>query len=354
MSKTTTTIMSGSLQSLEDSIADESLPPLLKVALPFSHRINCFIRLWLFKFMVTIVFSIHRIFYPTSPTRQPTLLKNYPCRPFLQNRVFLPPNYQAGDVLPLYLDIHGGGFALCDPQFDDKFCVSWAKRTGMLVVSLDYRKAPLHPFPTPVFDIGAVARAVIDDSTLPIDKTKIVIGGFSAGGNLALGASQLPELKGLIKAAVTFYPIVDFGHPPEHKLSMRPYKNGPKDNLETSSPWFDWGYVPVGQNRRDPLLSPCYARRTDLPKWIYIAAAQYDMLRLEAQDMMHHISDQQQREDQEAPFEKGTYKWTLVMGAKHGFTHHFGGNKAKREERERKCQELYAEADAWLKNGPLA
>lgn len=149
----------------------------------------------------------------------------------------------------------------------------------MLVVSVNYQKAPLHSFPTPVYDVAAIVNAVLDDETLPIDKSKLVIGGFSAGGTLALSASQLPGLKGRIKASITFYLIVDWSVPPEGKLAMRPYKNGPKDHLAHSAPWFDWGYVSIGQNRRDPLLSPCYAKKENLPPWIYVIGAEWDMLR---------------------------------------------------------------------------
>lgn len=347
------TVMSGALQKLGDSIADESFDPLPKDLLPFSHRLNCFIWLWLCKLIASIFFIFRRTFYPSPAATRPTLLKRYPCRPRLQNRVFFPPNYKAGDLLPLYLDIHGGGFAFGDPQTDDDFCSSWAKRTGMLVVSLDYCKAPLHPFPEPVHDIAAIARAVIDDEALPVDKTKIVIGGFSAGANLALGASQLPELRGSIKAAVSFYPIVDFGHRQDYKLAMRPYKDGPKDALAESGYWFDWGYVHAGQDRRDPLLSPYYAKKAELPPWICVVAAQYDMLRLEAQEWVHRLAGQQQREDQEVDFEIGTYKWMLALGMRHGFTHNTGRDRARKEARDKSCQMIYAEIDTWLKGGPL-
>lgn len=223
----------------------------------------------------------------------------------------------------------------------------------MLIVSLNYRKAPLHPFPVPVHDIATVAGSILNDETLPIDHSRVTIAGFSAGGNLALCAAQLPELKGRIKAAISYYPIVDFGHPPEHKLASRPYKNGPKDSLEASSPWFDWGYVSVGENRRNPILSPCYARKEDLPERVYIIGAQWDMLRLEAQDMIHELAGFGEKEDKEEDFEEGAYKWTLARGTSHGFTHHFGRKKSTLMKRREKCEEVYEEAHEWLRSGGL-
>ncbi|KAI5858254.1 alpha/beta-hydrolase [Durotheca rogersii] len=326
----------------------EDIPPLPKIRLSLAHRVDCFLRLWALKIVASIVFAVDRLFHPPPPPLRPTLVKRYPCRPGLQTRIFYPPNYKPGDLLPLYLNIHGGGFALCDPQHDDEFCVMWAKRTGMLIASLDYSKAPLYPFPAAVYDVAALANAILVDTTLPIDKSKVAIGGFSAGANLALCASQLPGLKGNLRAALTFYPIVDWSHPPDVKLSMRPYKGGPRDSLEASSYWFDWAYVSPGQNRRDPLLSPCYARKQDLPPWIYIIGAEWDMLRLESQEMIHVLAGLDGRKNKEDDFEEGTYKWTLARGCSHGFTHHFGRTAEKKRRREEKCEPIYQQAIAWV------
>ncbi|KAH7303204.1 Alpha/Beta hydrolase protein, partial [Stachybotrys elegans] len=320
-------------------------PPLLKIRLPLPHRLNCFLRLWALKFLVSIVFAVERFRHPLPKHQQPTLIKRYPCRPGLDTRIFYPPNYKSGDLLPVYLVMHGGGFAVADPRHDDEFCASWAKRTGMLVVDLNYSKAPLNPFPAPVYDVAALARAVLDDTSLPINKSRVAIGGFSSGGNLALTASQLPELKGLVNAALVFYPIVDWGHPPDEKLARRPYKGGP-DSLEETAYWFDWAYVSVGQDRHAPLLSPYYARKEDLPPWICIVGAQWDMLRLEAQKMAHELAEINVL--QEESFEKGRYKWVLAKGCSHGFTHHLGQKEPKRKKREAKCEPIYEDTASWL------
>ncbi|KAI0150173.1 Alpha/Beta hydrolase protein [Xylariaceae sp. FL1272] len=330
------------------AINEEGAPPLLKIRLPFPHRLNCFLWLWVFKIIASIAFAVDRFRHPRPSSLAPTVVKSYPCRPRLPTRVFYPPNYTPGQLLPLYLNIHGGAFAICDAREDDEFCVMWTKRTGMLVVSLNYSKTPLYPFPTAVLDIGAVAEAVLADTSLPFDKSRVVIGGFSAGGNLALCASQLPALKGNVKAALTYYPIVDWSHPPNVKLETRPYKNGPPDSLEYSSYWFDWGYVSPGQNRRDPLLSPIYAKKTDLPPWIYIVGAEWDLLRLESQTWINRLAGRGNLKDQEPDFEVGTYKWTLARGCKHGFTHHFGYKPEKKRLREEKCTPIYDQAIKWL------
>jgi acetyl esterase/lipase len=341
-------------------VMNKTVPPLPKERLSLPHRLNFFFQLWLLKSLAAIYFLYLRLVNPPQPGTQPTLTKRYACRPTLETRIFYPRSYNPAQsqLLPLYLNIHGGGFALCDAAIDDPFCSVWANRTGMLVVSLNYRKAPLHPFPTATFDVTEVAKCVLADDSLPIDHSRIAIGGFSAGGNLALSASQSPALKGLIKAAVVYYPIVDFSHPPNEKLDSRPYKPGlVKDTLEKTSWWLDWGYVSVGQNRRDPLLSPVYAGRDELPPWIYMIGAQWDMLRLEAQKMIHGLAGLEDRVGikQEEDFELGRYKWTLAKGCPHGFTHASPRKKGGYSSRKREeiAQGIYAEAHEWLKKSQV-
>ncbi|KAK8860146.1 Alpha/Beta hydrolase protein [Apiospora arundinis] len=337
--------MSQTLAALDS----EAAPPLLKVLLPLSHRLDCFVKTWILKALARLAYEVHKFLYPPPNSIRPTLITYYPCRPSLQTRVFFPPTYESGRLLPVFLCIHGGGFAVGNPHQDDSICSMLAKRTGMLVVSLDYAKAPLHPFPAGVHDIGALADAVLADPSLPIDQSRVAIGGFSAGGNLALSASLLPNLKGRIRAAVPFYPIVDWSNPQDVKLARRPYTDGPPDSLETSGYWFDWAYVSVGQDRRDPLLSPCYARKEDLPPWIYMIAAQWDMLRLESQEMIHSLAGLGAKDNQEEDFEEGTYKWTLAMGCKHGFTHHFWEKPEEKKSRQEKCEPIYQEVVEWLR-----
>lgn len=126
------------------------------------------------KVLAYFFYALNRRFHPPSPFIQPASIRYYPCRPSLQTRIFYPPNYDSGTLLPLYLSIHGGGFTVGDPEQDDEFYTMWTKRTGMLVVSLNYSKAPLHPFPVAVFDVAALAGAVPADKHLPIEKARAI------------------------------------------------------------------------------------------------------------------------------------------------------------------------------------
>jgi acetyl esterase/lipase len=337
----------------EKASDDQSHPPVPKLKYPLIDRLSWCATLYFYKIAASIIFFFRRGLHRASHNPRPRLVIEYPCRPGLKNRVFFPPHYDAGDTLPLYLSIHGGGFSFGEPEQDDGFCESWAKRTGMLVVSVDYRKAPMHPFPTASYDVAAIANSILCDERLPIDTSRVAMGGFSAGGNLALSASHLPGLKGTVKAIVAYYPVIDFSISPSIKLAFGPYKGGPKDRFGDASWWLDWGYIRVGENRRHALLSPCYAKKSDLPPWIYIVGAQWGMFRLEAQSMIHGVAGLEDREDQEEPFEKDTYKWTMAKGCSHGFTHSRTKDPVRRSKNQQTCEQIYQEAHKWLKKSVL-
>jgi len=92
-----------------------------------------------------------------------------------------------GSVGPLLVYIHGGGWVLSDIDIYDLSTYHLSKALpNFLVVSIDYRRAPEHVFPTPLEDIDAVYRGIIEHAAdYRIDRNRIAIAGDSAGGNLA-------------------------------------------------------------------------------------------------------------------------------------------------------------------------
>jgi acetyl esterase/lipase len=87
--------------------------------------------------------------------------------------------------------IHGGGMVMGTPEQDHQWCSSLADELGILVVSVDYRLAPEHPFPAGLDDCMA-ALTWLDDAAgeLGVDGSRIAVGGASAGGGLAAGVCQ--------------------------------------------------------------------------------------------------------------------------------------------------------------------
>ena len=296
--------------------------------------------------------------WPTPAALRPTVVKAYACRPHLRNRIFFPKSCRAGDSLPLYLDLHSGGFALTDAQFDDPFCSTFANRLNVLVISIEYGTAPLNKFPGPINDVVAIAQAAIEDSSLPVDKSRVVLGGFSSGGSLALSAAQIPSLKDKIQGVVTWYPVTDFTLTPAEKQASRAYRNATDlDSLRNWGPVWHWGYMRPGLNIRDPLVSVRFAKKAYLPKWIYMIGAEYDMLCNEAKQTIFDIAglDKLERAEGQYGFEKDTYKWTLVRDVRHGFTHDLMDNKGKDAEimRVKRTEEMIEMVGKWLFSGPF-
>src|SRR3990167_8396284 len=106
--------------------------------------------------------------------------------------LFYWPNTSSQKPLPVYLNLHGGGFVAGVPEHDDSYCRRLAHNLGCLVVNLDYVLAPEPPFPAGLRQSFAVLEWLAERAeTLGIDPQRIAVGGHSAGGNLATGVASL-------------------------------------------------------------------------------------------------------------------------------------------------------------------
>ncbi|PND36771.1 alpha/beta hydrolase [Paucibacter aquatile] len=88
--------------------------------------------------------------------------------------------------LPVLLYLHGGGFTIGSIDTHDSLCRQLALRSGVAVLSLNYRLAPEHRFPAAVDDCWAVMRWLAENAgSLGLDGRRLAVGGDSAGGTLA-------------------------------------------------------------------------------------------------------------------------------------------------------------------------
>jgi epsilon-lactone hydrolase len=102
----------------------------------------------------------------------------------------------AGERMPrdlLYLYLHGGAFVFGSGRFAIATGAASANRLGITTVSVDYRMPPDHPFPAAPEDAVAVYRALLERH----DPRKIIVGGSSAGGNLAAAMALAIRDRGL-------------------------------------------------------------------------------------------------------------------------------------------------------------
>ena len=86
--------------------------------------------------------------------------------------------------------LHGGGWMLGDLDTERPYASRVAESSGALVISVDYRLAPEHPYPAALDDVYAVLTWTAEQANeLGIPSDRIAIGGHSAGGNLAAGVA---------------------------------------------------------------------------------------------------------------------------------------------------------------------
>ena len=106
--------------------------------------------------------------------------------PEVMVRTYRPASLPAN--APALYWIHGGGMVLGDVAMNDPYCAGVADQLNVLVASVEYRLAPEHPFPAPIEDCYAGLRWFASSAgELGVDRSRIAIGGGSAGGGLAAG-----------------------------------------------------------------------------------------------------------------------------------------------------------------------
>jgi acetyl esterase len=191
------------------------------------------------------------------------------------------PKEQAAGLLPLFVNIHGGGFVRGYQRRDTIFCAHLASRLGCVVIDLDYRLAPEHPFPAALHEAyDVVAWAFRNSAELQVDPQRIALGGHSAGGNLTAAICLMAQASGDFRVCgqVMDYPFLDGVTPVEDKLE--PHSIFPPERLRA----FNVLYAGVPENLENPLLSPVLAAPEALKGLppAFILTAGLDPLRGEA------------------------------------------------------------------------
>ena len=173
------------------------------------------------------------------------------------------------DPKPTLLYLHGGGFVVGDLDTHDAPCRVLCRHAGVDVVSVEYRKAPEHPFPGYVDD----ARRAFEWAAERYDR--VAVGGDSAGGNLAatLAIEYDPVL------ALLIYPAVDATRErPSHKLFGEGFFL-----TDALMEWYTGHFLPDDADRADPLRSPLLSPRLHESSPALIITAGFDPLRDEGE-----------------------------------------------------------------------
>ncbi len=197
-------------------------------------------------------------------------------------RVYTPQGSGPFGVLVFY---HGGGWVIGDLDTHDRECRMLCADAGCLVVSVDYRLAPEHPYPAAVEDAFAALQWVGENAAaLGGDPQRLAVGGDSAGGNLAAVVSQLARDAGgpAVRFQLLVYPVVDL-RSPSGFASRVENREGPFLTLDVME-WFERHYFSQDDaGRREPKASPLLAPSlAGLPPALVITA-ELDPLRDEGE-----------------------------------------------------------------------
>lgn len=179
--------------------------------------------------------------------------------------------------LPLYINIHGGGFVLGGVESDDPFMMNVADNANVKIISIDYSLAPENPFPKALNECYAVVRYAKEHSNeFGINSDNIAVGGHSAGGNLSAAICLMDNDRKLldIKSLIMDYPPVDV-------YTDAGLKFQPKGALPLRMcQMYDACYCNNKEARKNPLISPIYATDEQLSSFppTLIITAKYDSL----------------------------------------------------------------------------
>jgi acetyl esterase len=193
----------------------------------------------------------------------------------LDVRAYAPPGDGAHPVLVYF---HGGGWVRGDLDTHDGLCRLLAEAADCVVVSVDYRRAPEHPFPTPVRDAyAATVWAAEHAGVVGGDPDRIAVGGDSAGGNLAAAVTLLARERGepAVDHQVLLYPVTDYD------LDTDSYRANAEGYLlsRASMRWYWDRYLDDELDGANPYASPLRAPDlSGLPSATVVTAG-YDPLR---------------------------------------------------------------------------
>ncbi len=181
----------------------------------------------------------------------------------------------------ILINFHGGGWVIGDLDTADAVCRDFCTSANCIVVSVDYRMAPEHPYPAAVVDSYAATCWVADNAESLGGNGKLAVGGESAGGNLAavVALKARDEAGPAIDFQLLAYPVVDAD------LSLASYRENGEGYLLTTDTmaWFWDHYCPDHGKRAQWEASPMQAENhAGLPPAL-IVTAEFDPLRDEGE-----------------------------------------------------------------------
>lgn len=211
-------------------------------------------------------------------------------------RLYVPEGHDG-----VILHAHGGGFVLNDVDVHDATVRRLANRTGMAVLSVDYRRPPEHRFPAAPDDVGAALAWLGDQAGFAGLPT--FAHGDSAGGNLALVTAL--RHPGRFAGVVLIYPFLD------PSASFASYRTEVAGFDASEAAWYWQQYAATPADFEHPDLAPLRSDRLGALPPTLVVTAEHDPLRDEGEHLVEVLAD--------AGVE---VVGTRILGQLHGFWRH--------------------------------
>jgi acetyl esterase len=172
--------------------------------------------------------------------------------------------------------VHGGGFVFNDVEVHDASARRLANRSGMRVLSVDYRRPPEHKFPAAVDDVASAGRWAQRELG-----ARLLAHGDSAGGNLALvDALRHP---GRYAAVALIYPFLD------PTAGFESYRTAADGFDAREAAWY-WEQYAAPADHADPDLAPLLSDRLGTLPPTLVVTAEHDPLRDEGEELARRLA----------------------------------------------------------------
>lgn len=205
-------------------------------------------------------------------------------------RIYTPLG-ATSDPLPALVYFHSGGWVFGSIEGHDPVCRALANHAGCLVVSVDYRLAPEHPFPAAPEDCYAATKWVAEHAQeIHADPARIAVGGESSGGNLAAAVALMARDR---RGPELCYQVITYGETDYYEpgtASYPTYAEGYGLTRE-SMIWFWQQYLARPEDRTHPYAAPLQAANLSGLAPALIITAEYDPLRDEAEHYARRLQE---------------------------------------------------------------
>lgn len=207
-------------------------------------------------------------------------------------------------VAPAIVWMHGGGMVFGQPDDAIAYLVEYVTTLHVTVFIPQYRLAPENPYPAAVEDGYKVLQWASENSkALHIDRNNIIVGGASAGGNLALAISMIARDNGgpAIAGIISSYPMLD----PKPRAAHEAFTSPAYWNIDKNTK--GWAAYLKGHEELPTYASPLYGDVSNLPP-IYTFIGTHDMFYEEVLEFIEKVKAA-----------NGTITYHLYEGCPHSF-----------------------------------